>query len=141
MTVRSEGQFNTVVYEDYDLYRGQERRDVILAHPDDLARLALPSGTKVCVTSAVGELRNVIARGYDKIKPGNVLMYYPEANALVPRTVDPQSRTPAFKNVLVRITSEQKRVAEARLATPFGNGEQRVEPNGTPSSRGGMRAC
>jgi anaerobic selenocysteine-containing dehydrogenase len=26
MTVRSEGQFNTVVYEDYDLYRGQDRR-------------------------------------------------------------------------------------------------------------------
>ena len=41
MTVRSEGQFNTVVYEDYDLYRGQERRDVILMHPDDIQRLAL----------------------------------------------------------------------------------------------------
>ena len=30
MTVRSEGQFNTVVYEEEDIYRGQERRDVIL---------------------------------------------------------------------------------------------------------------
>src|SRR5262249_41215865 len=29
MTVRSEGQFNTVVYEEEDIYRGQERRDVI----------------------------------------------------------------------------------------------------------------
>ena len=28
MTVRSEGQFNTVVYEQQDIYRGQERRDV-----------------------------------------------------------------------------------------------------------------
>ena len=44
MTVRSEGQFNTVVYEDYDLYRGQDRRDVILLHPDDLARLGLADG-------------------------------------------------------------------------------------------------
>ena len=33
MTVRSEGQFNTVVYEEEDLYRGQTRRDVILLHP------------------------------------------------------------------------------------------------------------
>ena len=41
MTVRSEGQFNTVVFEDYDLYRGQDRRDVILIHPDDIARLGL----------------------------------------------------------------------------------------------------
>ena len=27
MTLRSEGQFNTVVYEEEDRYRGQERRD------------------------------------------------------------------------------------------------------------------
>ncbi len=33
MTVRSEGQFNTVVYEDEDIYRGQDRRDVILLNP------------------------------------------------------------------------------------------------------------
>src|SRR5205085_2088024 len=38
MTIRSEGQFNTVVYEDYDLYRGIEGRQLILLHPDDLAR-------------------------------------------------------------------------------------------------------
>ena len=38
MTVRSEGQFNTVVYEEEDLYRNQDRRDVILMHPDDLRR-------------------------------------------------------------------------------------------------------
>ena len=37
MTVRSEGQFNTVVYEDEDIYRGQERRDVILISPDDIS--------------------------------------------------------------------------------------------------------
>ncbi len=41
MTVRSEGQFNTVVYEEEDLYRGQDRRDIVLLHPDDLARLGL----------------------------------------------------------------------------------------------------
>ena len=34
MTVRSEGQFNTVVYEEEDVYRGQDRRDVILLHHD-----------------------------------------------------------------------------------------------------------
>jgi hypothetical protein len=30
-------------------------------------------------------------------------MYFPEANVLVPGTVDPQSKTPAFKSVLVTI--------------------------------------
>jgi hypothetical protein len=30
-------------------------------------------------------------------------MYYPEANVLVPRAVDPESGTPAFKNVAVEL--------------------------------------
>jgi hypothetical protein len=32
-------------------------------------------------------------------------MYYPEANLLVPRTLDGASKTPAFKNVRVRVTA------------------------------------
>jgi molybdopterin-dependent oxidoreductase alpha subunit len=103
MTVRSEGQFNTVVYEEYDLYRGQERRDVILMHPDDMARLNVHAEQRVTVRSATGSLAGILVREYPYIKPGNAIMYYPEANALVPRVVDPQSRTPAFKNVVVRI--------------------------------------
>jgi anaerobic selenocysteine-containing dehydrogenase len=40
------------------------------------------------------------------VRPGNALMYYPEANTLVPRDVDPRSKTPAFKSVLVDIVPE-----------------------------------
>ncbi len=106
MTVRSEGQFNTVVYEQEDLYRGQERRDVILMHPDDLNRLGLRHDQPVTVRSSVGSLPNILARGYSEIRSGNALMYYPESNVLVPRQIDPQSRTPAFKCVLVGIEAQ-----------------------------------
>jgi hypothetical protein len=34
-------------------------------------------------------------------------MYFPEANVLVPREIDPQSKTPAFKHVLVTVEAEQ----------------------------------
>jgi len=103
MTVRSEGQFNTVVYEDYDLYRGQDRRDVILMHPDDIERLGLRAEQRVTVSSEVGQMPNILVRAFHQIKAGNVLMYYPECNVLVPRTTDPASKTPAFKSVLVQI--------------------------------------
>jgi hypothetical protein len=33
-------------------------------------------------------------------------MYYPEANVLVPATVDASSKTPAFKSVLITIERE-----------------------------------
>ncbi len=104
MTVRSEGQFNTVVYEEEDLYRGQERRDLVLMHPDDIARLGLKPDQPVTVRSEVGEISGYLARSFESIRPGNAMMYYPEANVLVPRTLDPQSKTPAFKAVVVTIT-------------------------------------
>jgi molybdopterin-dependent oxidoreductase alpha subunit len=138
MTVRSEGQFNTVVYEEYDLYRGQDRRDIILMHPDDLGRLGLAPGERVVVRSEVGMLTNVLARAYDKIKAGNALMYYPEANVLVPRHLDPASRTPAFKNVVVTVEpisshSDDHRMASALETTP--------RPATVVATRGGMRSC
>lgn len=104
MTVRSEGQFNTVVYEEEDLYRGQERRDLILMHPDDIKRLGLTNDQPVVIRSSVGEMRGYLARAYPWVRAGNALMYYPEANELVPRTLDPRSKTPAFKAVVVTVT-------------------------------------
>ena len=103
MTVRSEGQFNTVVYEDEDLYRGQERRDVILLHPDDMQRLGLTEDQRVTVRSGVGSVGGMLARAFPEIRAGNALMYYPEANVLVPRHADPQSRTPAFKSIAITV--------------------------------------
>lgn len=107
MTVRSEGQFNTVVYEEEDIYRGQERRDVILISLEDMRRLDLTADQLVTVRSRVGELRSRLVRPYD-IRPGNALMYYPEANILVPRDVDPQSKTPAFKSIMVEVLPESR---------------------------------
>lgn len=103
MTIRSEGQFNTVVYEDYDLYRGIEGRFVILLHPDDLSRFGLKPGQATTVRSKTGEMTNIIATPFAKIRPGNAAMYYPECNILVPRQADPRSHTPAFKAVPVTI--------------------------------------
>ena len=104
MTIRSEGQFNTVVYEEEDLYRGQERRDLVLMHSDDLIRFGLKPDQPCVVRSEVGEISGYLARQFDAIKPGNAMMYFPEANVLVPRTLDPLSKTPAFKAVVVTIS-------------------------------------
>ncbi len=105
MTVRSEGQFNSVVYEDEDLYRGQTRRDVVLMSPQDITALGLQADQPVRVRSTTGEMRYQRVRPFD-IRSGNVMMYYPEANVLIPRAVDPESKTPAFKNISILIAPE-----------------------------------
>ncbi|MCG3131307.1 MAG: putative oxidoreductase [Phycisphaerae bacterium] len=114
ITLRSEGQFNTVVYDEDDLYRGQERRDVILMNPADLAGRGLRPDQPVVVRSVVGSLI-VRARPYD-IRAGSAAMYYPEANVLAPRDADPLSRTPAFKHVRVTVSGAAALSGEDRPA-------------------------
>ena len=115
MTIRSEGQFNTVVYEEEDIYRGQERRDVILMSEADIDRLGMRIDQHVRVRSEAGMMANILVRACD-IKPGNAAMYYPEANALVPNTVDPASKTPAFKSVLVTVSAVRELSNSNRIA-------------------------
>jgi anaerobic selenocysteine-containing dehydrogenase len=104
MTVRSEGQFNTVVYEEHDVYRGQERRDVIMMHTDDITRLGLVVDQPVTVRSNVGELSNILVRE-TAVRPGNAVMYYPEANTIIPSEADPRSGTPSFKRTLITVAA------------------------------------
>jgi anaerobic selenocysteine-containing dehydrogenase len=101
MTLRSEGQFNTVVYEEEDLYRGNRRRDVVMMAAEDVARIGAREGDRVTVTTAAGAMEVSVA--VVDIRAGSIAMYYPEANAIVPRRVDPRSRTPAFKSVAAQV--------------------------------------
>jgi anaerobic selenocysteine-containing dehydrogenase len=140
MTARSEGQFNTVVYEEEDLYRGQERRDLILLHPDDFPRLGLQPEQLVTIQSEVGVMVNQIARPYQRIRAGNALMYYPEANVLVPRHLDPQSKTPAFKSVIVTLRGQSGWV-EPSSVVHYRAGDVPEELQTAGDSRKAMRTC
>jgi anaerobic selenocysteine-containing dehydrogenase len=108
MTLRSEGQFNTVVYEEEDLYRGNRHRDVLMMAAEDAARLGLSEGDRITVETETGRLE--VSAAIVDIRPGSLAMYYPEANALVPRRIDGASKTPAFKSVVAWV-----RPAAARL--------------------------
>jgi hypothetical protein len=61
---------------------------------------------RVTVHGPAGSMHGIRATAFPAIKPGNAAMYYPEANVLVGRAVDPQSKTPTFKSVVVRVYCE-----------------------------------
>ena len=109
MTIRSEGQFNTVVYDEEDLYRGVQRRDSLLMCHQDAQRLGFNEGDRVVVKSSAGSMEASIA--LVEIRAGNVAMYYPEANVLVPQKLDPLTQTPAFKGVIATVSAPQHQVA------------------------------
>ena len=103
MTIRSEGQFNTVVYEEEDIFRSQTRRDVVLMHPNDMKKLQFVQDQQVLVRGEAGEI-TVFTRVFD-IREGNCAMYYPEANVLLSNKIDQESKTPIFKGAVVELLS------------------------------------
>ena len=101
-SIRSEGQFNSIIYEESDSYRGTDTRWSVLMNDDDIRALNLSAGDYVDIRSADGEMQGVKVFAFD-LPRGNVLAYYPEANILIGNEQDPRSKTPAFKSVAVDI--------------------------------------
>ena len=103
-SVRSEGQFNTMIYDESDIFRKQKSRNVLYISAVDIEKLGLSNGSIVNVQSETGSLKEIKLAEYD-IKPGNVMTYMPEANILIPQNNDDRSKTPSFKSVSVTITN------------------------------------
>jgi anaerobic selenocysteine-containing dehydrogenase len=95
-TTRSEGQFNSIVYEEQDAYRRTDTRWAVLMNPDDIAALGLAPGAACDIRSAQGEMRGVRVFAFG-LNRGDAMAYYPEANVLTSADVDPRSKTPGFK--------------------------------------------
>jgi molybdopterin-dependent oxidoreductase alpha subunit len=102
MTVRSEGQFNSIIYEQNDSYRKTPHRWCVLMNAEDMAARGLQEEDQITLRSASGVMENLSVYAFD-LPSGNMMAYYPEANVLVSQDVDKRSRTPAFKSVSVNL--------------------------------------
>lgn len=101
-SIRSEGQFNTIIYEEHDSFRGMEHRWIVLMNEDDMEKLDIREGDSVTLKNDVGAMENVIAKSFG-IPRGNIAAYYPESNVLIPNEFDERSKTPGFKKTMVTI--------------------------------------
>ena len=101
-TVRSEGQFNTIIYERADSYRPAKDRWTVMMNADHMASLGIKSGTKADIKNTHGVMKDVTVEAFD-IAPGSVMAYFPEANILTTTSIDPRSKTPNFKSVPVEV--------------------------------------
>jgi hypothetical protein len=86
----------------------------------------------VNVGNEVGQMQNIRVRPFE-IAPGCALMYYPEANALVSTSVDPRSKTPAFKSAVARVVASNV-VAGPKVEVTIGGGKERRE-------KAALKAC
>ncbi len=90
-----------MVFGDRDALTGAARDAVVLA-PEELERLGLAAGEPVVVRSEAGELAGRVRPG--PVEPGTVMMFWPEANVLVPRgVVDEACGIPAYRDAEVEV--------------------------------------
>ena len=98
LSTRRGKQFNSMVWEDRDPLTGAGR-DALFVADQDAATLGVAEGDPVLVRSKHGELRARIHVA--PIRPGNVQVFFPEANPLLAPTVrEPQSGVPDFNAVV-----------------------------------------
>jgi molybdopterin-dependent oxidoreductase alpha subunit len=106
-SVRSEGQFNSIIYEETDSYRHNAGRNTLLLSQADMQGMGLTQGDKVDVISRHGTMKAMTLQAFD-LPQGNVLAYYPEANVLSEHKLDPRSQTPNFKSIPVKIIPQTR---------------------------------
>ena len=104
MSVRSEGQFNSIIYEENDSYRNIDQRWSVMMNVQDMIDLDLSKGDYVDIHSDYGQMLKVSVYPYG-LPQGDVMAYYPEANALIGLDRDPRSQTPAFKSVAISVSA------------------------------------
>jgi len=112
MTLRSNGQFNTTVYNYDDRFRGvYGSRHVVLMHQNDIDRFDLKEGQLVALTTAVddGVERSVAGLrvvAHD-IPEGCIAGYFPECNPPIPLWHHAEkAKVPAAKSIPVRIQQQ-----------------------------------
>lgn len=101
-SIRSEGQFNSIIYEESDSYRGTVHRWCVLVSFADCESLNLEKGSRVTLSSPYGKMTDVEVVPFH-LPAGSLMAYYPEANVLIGTEHDPRSKTPAFKSVPVKL--------------------------------------
>lgn len=118
-TARSEGQFNTIVYEDEDAYRQTRSRWCVMMGRADMERAGIRSGDLVTVRSAHGVMPDVVVEEFD-LPAGDLMAYFPEANVLTGTAVDQRSKTPSFKATPVRVERPALKNAVGARSSPAG---------------------
>jgi molybdopterin-dependent oxidoreductase alpha subunit len=97
LSTRRGKQFNTMVHAEIDPLTGAAR-DSVLISDSDADRLGLADGSPVLVRSDHGELRALVHRA--PLRPGNVQVFYPEGNVLLPGGHRDRSGVPDYNTTV-----------------------------------------
>ncbi|RMF57436.1 MAG: formate dehydrogenase, partial [Calditrichaeota bacterium] len=104
LSTRRGKQFNSITFSNKDPLLNNGRRNEFWISSEDMKALGLKEGNPVRLRNSTGSLVGILRVG--EVTPGVIMVYWPEANVLVPRGVcDPQCGIPAYRDAQVEIIS------------------------------------
>jgi predicted molibdopterin-dependent oxidoreductase YjgC len=103
LATRRGKQFNSMTFGNADRLMGTTSRHTVFISPEDAGILELADGYEVTLRSDTGRMKGIIQLA--PVKTGTLQAYWPEANVLIPRRIDPVSGEPDY-NVEVWIEKE-----------------------------------
>jgi molybdopterin-dependent oxidoreductase alpha subunit len=135
-TLRAHDQYNTTVYSLDDRYRGVfGRRDILFMNPRDMERMGCAEGDVVDIATALEHARaDRVVQALTVVRynlpAGCCASYYPETQPLIAlEDHDPQSFTPSYKSVPVRVrASAPMRSADREVGRAGVIGKSPLQP-------------
>ncbi|MCP3740197.1 FdhF/YdeP family oxidoreductase [Rossellomorea sp. BNER] len=100
VTTRRGKQFNSMIYSEKDPFNSAERYDIII-HSSDAKRLAIQDGESIVAYNQYGVLQGKAK--LDQVKEGNIAVYWPEGNVIIPKGIyEKHAHIPEYNtNVIV----------------------------------------
>ncbi|MFA9556347.1 FdhF/YdeP family oxidoreductase [Evansella sp. AB-rgal1] len=99
VTTRRGKQFNSMIYGKDDPFNGADRYDVLL-HKEDAGELGIRDGEAVVVYNKHGVFHG--RARFDNTRRGNISLYWPEGNVVIPKGVyEKYARIPEYNTTVV----------------------------------------
>lgn len=99
VTSRRGKQFNSMVYSDKDSFNGADRYDIVM-NAEDAAKLRINQGDTVVAYNQFGTYQG--RAKFEDIKSGNIAVYWPEGNVLLPKGVyEKYSQIPEYNTGVI----------------------------------------
>ncbi|EIJ78226.1 formate dehydrogenase alpha chain [Bacillus methanolicus PB1] len=84
VTSRRGKQFNSMIYSETDPFNGADRYDVAM-NADDAKKLGIREGDPIVVYNKFGTFQG--RAKFESVKQGNIAVYWPEGNVLLPKGI------------------------------------------------------
>jgi molybdopterin-dependent oxidoreductase alpha subunit len=98
LTTRRGKQFNSIVYGQGDPLIGSRNRNEIYLSQSDADALGLKEGDTIRLNSDTGQYSGICRIG--PLHPRTVQVFWPEANVLIARRIDPASHEPDYNTIV-----------------------------------------